>query len=310
MGQVICSCENPKFANLNRPNCVIEQRAIAFPIIVPRYQADGTTRNTLDVSSPTIGQDIKDLLLASVDVESRIYPFSRCENVTFERTDTVYETAASTRKYKIPGVGGVRTMRVENWAKNAVHQILRELKNIGCTDVDVFLVDTAGSLWGIKDDINSNIMRGYAVATETFDAFKEYATDTTVQKIMTSWDFDNEECEENSYAITAGELGYKATTLRGNISGYTESSALTTTTALVEVYTGFGSADERGKVVGLLDANFVLTNNGVPVAATAVEGADGEYTLTFAAQVLNDVIDVQVINAVGYDVEGSTFLAL
>lgn len=308
MGQIICSCENPKFPNLGRPNCVIEQRAIAFPILVPRYKADGITRNTVDVTDPNIGVVIQALLLASVDAESRIYPFPRCENVTFERTDDVYDTAASSTKFLVPFVGGVRTMKAENWAKNAVHAMLREFKKIGCTDVDMYLVDVAGSLWGIKDDINDTLMRGYAVSTETFVAFKEWATDTTVMKLMSSWDFDRTECEENSYAITAGELGYKATTLRANQQAYTDSEALTTLTAEVKVYTGFGTAGVRGKVIGLVDANFVLSVAGVPFAATAVETSDGEYTLTYAIQV--GTVDVAVVNATGFDVTGSDFVAL
>ena len=186
MGQIICSCGNPSMPNLGRPDCVIEMKALAFPIIVPRYKADGTTRNSLDLTSPTLGADIKALIQTSTALLERIYPFPRCENITFERTETVYETAPSTRKYKIAGVGGVRTFKFETWGKDAVHQILRELKKIGCSDVDFYLADVGGSLWGIKDNELDTVMRGYEMATETYDSFKEYATDITTQKAMIS----------------------------------------------------------------------------------------------------------------------------
>lgn len=315
MSTSICSCGNPSFPNLNRPNCVIEMKAIAFPILIPRYKANGD-RNTIDLTSPTLGADIQALIQAATAVLERIYPFPRCENVSFERTETVFETAASTRKYKIDGVGGVRSFMFQLWAKDAVHAILRELKKVGCSDVDFFLATVDGNLWGIKDNVTDTVMRGYEMATETFDAFKEYATDTTTQKIMVSWDLDNDECEENSYAITSEEMiatgGVKSTALKGLISAYTTSTALTTTTARVLVNTGFGSAGDRGDVTGLVDANFSLFNENtqLAVAATAVETADGDYTLTFLAQTLNDVITVNVVNATGYDVTGDEFSAL
>ena len=83
MGQVICSCDNPAFANLGRPNCVIEMKAVAFPIIVPRFKADGT-RNTIDLTSATLGADIKALIQTSTALMERLYPFPRMENITFE----------------------------------------------------------------------------------------------------------------------------------------------------------------------------------------------------------------------------------
>jgi len=310
----ICSCENPSMPNLGRPNCVIEMKALAFPIIVPRYKADGVTRNVINLASPTLGQDIRDLIATSTALLERIYPFPRCENISFERTDTVYETAPSTRKYKIFGVGGVRTFRFETWGKDAVHQILRELKKVGCTDVDFYLVDVAGSLWGIKDNPTDMIMRGYEMATETFDAFKDYATDTTTQKLMISWDLDNRECEENSYAITSEELGYSATSLRGNVSATIQLTELDATHAQFYVTTGFGSAANPDGVVGLQDANFVLTANGNPVAlvGSVVETSDGVYSFEHADGDITagDVVVGSVINASGYDVASGSFVAV
>ena len=313
MGQIICSCGNPSMPNLGRPDCVIEMKALAFPVIVPRYKADGTTRNSLDLTSPTLGADIKALIQTSTALLERIYPFPRCENITFERTETVYETAPSTRKYKIAGVGGVRTFKFETWGKDAVHQILRELKKIGCTDVDFYLADVGGSLWGIKDNELDTVMRGYEMATETYDAFKEYATDTTTQKTMVSWDLNNAECEENSYAITSEELGYSATTLRGNVSGMQIVTPLTNTTLTSEVVDGFGSAGVRDHIVGLVQANFTVENVDVPAGDTVLtvnENPDGTYTITTSAQTVGENYKVTVINASGYDVADGKFVAL
>ena len=314
MSSIICSCGNPTMPNLGRPDCVIEMKALAFPIIVPRYKADGVTRNSIDLTSATLGADIKALILSSTALLSRIYPFPRCENITFERTDTVYETAPSTRKYKINGVGGVRTFKFETWGKDAVHQILRELKKIGCSDVDFYLTDVGGSLWGIKDKETDTIIRGYEMATETYDSFKEYATDTTTQKAMISWDLNNNECEENSYAITSEELGYSANSLRANISGSQVVTPLTNTTLTSEVITGFGTAGARDHIIGLLTANFTVENTDVPagdiIIPTIVENPDGTYTITTSAMTAGEKYKVTVINAAGYDVANGTFTAV
>jgi hypothetical protein len=290
-------------------------KALAFPIIVPRYQADGITRNTLDVTSPTIGADILALIQTATPVLERFYPTPRGENVTNERTDTVYEEAPSGRKVRIDGVGGIRTFMFELWAKDGVHQILRELKKVGCTEIDVYMVDVAGNIWGIKDSPQDTVMRGYTVDTATFDVYKMYATDTTTQKIMMSFDLDRSECEENSYVITADELGYSALTLKGLISGYQTLVELDATHVQSTVTYGFGTASNAGitgAIKGLLPANFTLfnvsTGLAVPVLG-AVETADGVYSIEYDDVLISvgNIVTVSVVNATGYDVVDAQF---
>jgi hypothetical protein len=307
---------------MNRPNCVIEQKALAFPAFFPRFKADGT-RNTINLASATLGADIQALLNAT-DPEERLYPMPRVENATFARTDTVFETAPSTRKYKIDGVGGVRTFNMELWGKDAVNAMLRELKKFGCSEIDMFYVDVAGSLWGIKDEINATTMRGYEVSAETFDAFKDYATDTTTNKIMVSFDLDNDECEENSYAITSDELGYKANSLKGLITGF-----LTLTSAVDGVvdmlaYSAYGSAGNRSDIVGLdtiappVVIGLVNEGPGQPgvmtngAALTPVVGTDGAYTFTYIAGETDpgDVVTATITGATGFEMTASTFTSV
>jgi hypothetical protein len=288
-------------------------RAIAFPIIVPRYKADGTTRNTIDLTSATLGQDIKDLIATSTAIMSRIYPFPRCENITFERTETVFETAPSTRKYKIPNVGGVRSMMFETWGKDAVHNILRELKKIGCSDVDFFLADVSGSLWGILDNQTDTIMRGYEMATETFDAFKEYATDTTTQKLMISWDLDNAECEENSYGINSEVLGYSATSLKPLTPAFITLVELDATNVQFTVTEPDGSFS-GSPVVGLdLTATFAVTSDidGAVTQVSLTPTSDGVYTYNHATAItVGAVVTGTITLATGYDIASGSFIQL
>jgi len=314
MGQTICSCANPSFPVLGRPDCVLEMRAIAFPIIVPRYKADGVTRNTIDLTSATLGADIRALIATSTALMERIYPFPRCENITFERTDDVYDTAPSTRKVLIPNVGGVRTFKFETWGKDAVHNILRELKKIGCTDVDFYLPDVSGSFWGILDNPTDTIMRGYEMATETFVAFKEYATDTTTQKLMISWDMDTNECEENSYGISASTLGYSATTLKPLTPAYIVLSELDATHVQFTVVEPDGSTS-GSPVVGLVtNGTFgVISDTGVVAEIPpVVETSDGVYSFEHldAEITVGDIVTGSITAATGYDIADGAFTAL
>jgi len=315
MSSGICSCASPTFGNMGRPNCVIEMKTMAFPIIVPRYDVNGT-RNTIDSTSPTLGADIQALLLSSLDAQARIYPFPRVENAVWERTDTVYDTAPSTRKYKIDGVGGVYSLSFETWAKDAVFQIMREALKFGCSDFDFYIATTDGNLWGIKDDVDDTTVRGYEVSAETFDSFVAFATDTTVQKGMFSFDLDNAECVENSYAITAAEMintgGVKSTSLAPNQSAYQTSTAVSNTVVSNVVYTGFGSAGDREDVVGLLASDFTVISDTTPagdIVDSLVESPNGTYAITTTAMVASETYRITCTKA-GYDVADTTFVAV
>ena len=310
MATNICSCASPMFPNGGDPRCLIEMATIAFIVIVPTLDDTGAV-NSIDVSSPTVGQDIKDRILATIPVNSRLYPQPRVENATFDRTDTEYETLPSGNKAKT-GAGGVRTFAWSLWKKQSSNMYLRELEKLGCTDVSFFTIDQNGNWWGIKDELTSNLLRGYKMDVETFDAYREYALDNTRQEIMVSFDLDKYECESNSYVITKDELGYDATTLRGNLSGYQTLTALLSTELQSVVFTGNGTANDRDDIEGLVLADFTVynvTTDSAIVASGVVETVPGSYTITIPAQTASDVIRVS-ISASGYDVADSTVAAL
>lgn len=301
MSTPICSCENPSFPSLGRPKCAIEMKAIAFPIIIPRYNAGGQ-RNTIDLTSSSLGLLVKEMISTDTTASDRMYPFPKCENASFERSETLFETAPSGRKVRIDGVGGIRTMKFELWSKDASFEILRQLSKIGCTEIDMFLVDVAGQLWGIKDDVNSNELRGYAVAVESFDSFKSYATDTTTQKAMIQFELEASEVEENSYAILPSELEYKATTLKPLIPLNVKGTALSSSSFEAVVTDGFGSAVSPGYVTALIVSNFVLLDslgNDITLSAPT-ESSPGVYTFTGVAFPGSGRYTIMVKSVTGY----------
>lgn len=311
MSTGICSCASPSFPNGGDPKCLIEMGTIKMMIFVPRYASDGT-ETFIDTSSTTIGQDIKNKILAyGVLPEDRFYPQPHLENATFDRTDTEYETLPSGAKAKT-GAGGVRTIKYNHWKKQGSNAYLRELKKVGCTALSVYFIDDNG-IWGIKDDIQGNKSRGYYMDVETFDAYRQWAVDNTRQKLDVSFDLNKQECEENSFVITNSELGYKATTLRGNLSGFNTPTNPTpsNTTIEVKLSTGNGTAVSLDPITGLTQTAFVVSDetNGTPITVSGSQESDeGTYLLTVPAMTAGNAIGVEV-NAPGYDIPKANTVA-
>ena len=192
MSGISCDCDNPSFGHVGRPNCVITQKALAKPMFSPRDSSNGN-RNFLPANAAgillfnteysqtftTLAECVDYRLAATTPALDRLYPGQPVENATFERTDTVYETAASGTKIKLDGVGGIRTWAMEIWGKDAAFGVARAYKNFGCSDLDVYYIDVSSVNWGIQDVEGDGKIRGYEMDTNTFDTFMSYATDTT-----------------------------------------------------------------------------------------------------------------------------------
>jgi hypothetical protein len=331
MAEITCTCDDPSFGHVGRPNCVITQKALAFPMFSPRNRANGN-RNFLPANAAgialfnaeysqsftTLAECVDYRLSAACPVLDALYPGLRVENATFERTDTAYETAASGRKIKLDGVGGIRTWSFELWGDDAAFGVARAYNVFGCSDLDVYYVDVTGNNWGIQDVEGDGKQRGYEMSTETFDQFMAYATDTTSQKIMMSFDLDAYECEEDAWAITSDEYGKKFTTIEPLIQGISTLDEGASTlvaaaiiTIVVELSTSFGTAGNKDEITGLLTGAFELLDStgATEVAAgawtSATENPDGTYTLVSPAVVAADTYTLGT-TASGYSVPDVT----
>lgn len=306
-----CTCTDPKMPNLGIPRCVVRRKKTAFIGIMSRYQADGT-RNVIDVSSATLGADIVTKSSASTGVLSRIFWFPRMEEITYPRTETKYQTMASDKKFKLDGEGGVRSFMGQLMGDNGVEQVARELQKLGCIEFDFIQVSVDGNIWGTMDDSSVAELRGMAVEKETFDAFLNIAVDGAINNIPVSFDLEDDLDMINAYAITADELGYRATTLRPLIQGTCTAVEASTTTIEATVVNGFGSAVIPGTpITGLLVGNFTVTANGTPVTVTVAENTSGVYTLTFAEADIDPADEVIVaVSATGYDVTSGTYTSV
>lgn len=317
MSALDCVCGTPAGINAGVASCTIEMGAMAFPVFEYKYSADGVTRNGIDVTSATVGSDITTKILASTAVTSRLFPTVRVQNPTVSRTDTNYETTANGDKFKLDGEGGVYSFLFEYFGQDGVFQILREFKKMGCTDVVMYIATTDGNLWGTKDTVTGDTLYGYDLSKETIDAYYQFAVPGAKARTMVSFDIDRDVCFENSYVITSAEMiatgGVKSTAFSPLVTGNQTLTNPSTTTFQDVLFEGFGTANNRNDITGLLVGAFTATDitaglPGTPLTvSTAVESPNGTYLLTLSAPVAPaDIIQFEV-TASGYDVITSSF---
>lgn len=305
MGLKVCVCDGDNSGHMGRPNCVIPQGVLAFPMLESSIgstglenflpvDADGITAFNAQygTSATTLKQCVDYRLSALAPALDGLFPLLKVETVAPTRTDTNYVTAGSGRKVEIGG-GGITTFAMELWHDDAVHAIGRELLKAGCGSLNFIYVSVDGHAWGIKDSDEAVTLRGYNISDGTFKTFMEFATDSTTNMIKISWDIDEFECLENAYVITSNEYEGKWTSIRPLIAGKVSHDAAASTLVAaspiiisIDLYDSFGTAGNRHDITGSLTGDFELLDDvgGVQEAAGAwasvVESPDGTYLLT------------------------------
>lgn len=286
----LCTCESA-FGNTGVTNCELIKKATYTIMFQSKYDKDGNLNfiNTtnLDTVATATG--------ASVHPLSRLYPLPVAENVTMDKTETVYETAPSNRRYEAQD--GVRTNIFQFLGTNSSFRFLGELNKFGCKDLVYYIIDVNGTIWGTSTEDGK--LYGVGVAKSTFDTMLMHATDTTVQKIQLQFDTEYGFDDSSWRGITAESLGYSATELQGLLSLTATVSSISTTGATVRVtYATNNAVTPNVGLTGLIASDFDvqnLTDSAVITVATATESLvnPGTYALTWVAQTSADVCTVE-----------------
>ena len=282
-------------------NCVIQFLTTSNFILMPLTKADGT-KNFIDLSSATLGADILALTSVATAQDERIYPLPYSENVTREKAERLTESAPSGNIYNIQD--GLRSNHMEFWGKNASFRFLSELEKFGCTDLGFFSVDINGTLEGFVDDNEPTKFYPIPVMPNSYYAMYQYATDTTIQKLMLDFNVQRNFDESQIYYLTAADLGYPATYLKGLIPASIAVSNITTTGVTATVSKNGMSALTKKPLTGLILADFTLFDNTGAAAVTitgVTEGADGVYAITYAAVTGANEFTLSA-SATGYDI--------
>ena len=285
-----CNC-NAGLGNTGRPGCVPIQSVTSKLIMVPLNANDGTL-NGIDLSAPL---PTWNSLINEPDASKRWFPLPAFENVELPKAESQFEEANSGRMAFLRE--GKRSFSGELWGEDSTPTLLGKMKAGRCVNFGVYVVDVTGNLIGSK-------VNGYLypipVDNQSWNPTFMFATDSTVQKIMLTFDFDRLFDDSTMYMITATEAGVDFNTLAGLIDvNLTEVLPATPGQVVLNASFDYGTALNpillQG-VTGLTDWDIYDVTNQVAFGnpSAVSESPAGTYTL-LASFVSGDDYTVSVV---------------
>ena len=295
-----CNC-NSGLSNTGRPNCVPLQSVTSKLIMVPLKANDGSL-NYIDLSLPLPTWDD---LINEADASKRWFPLPNFENVELPKADSQFEEANSGRMVFLRQ--GKRSFSGELWAEDSTPTLLGKMQNNRCVDFGVYIVDVNGNLVGSKHDGG---LYPIPVDNPSFNPTFVFATDSTTQKIMVTFDFDRLFDESTMYMITPLEAGINFNDLTGLVDVNFNDMGLSSTSYDAALVLDYGTALNPIQFVGAVAADFELFNSTTSsvVSISVVEAPAATYTFTFVAQTAGDTMILSVVKD-GFDGE-ITFIAV
>lgn len=281
-----CKCD-VGLGNTGTVNCQPIATVARKLIFVPIYKEDGT-KNFIDLDNDTLDSAYLSGKINSVTPEERWFPLPVMENITQERADSIFETAASGRTAFIRE--GVKSFFGEVWKESPT--FLGKLKESRCVKFGAYVVDKDENFIGYCPD-NDGKLYPIAVDNESFDPKLVEATDALVQKVSVAFNWSDDMRDEYLAMITEDDYTFDAINAKGLLDVSATYSAISTTGFTATLSTAYGSKASPVKVKGLLAGDFSLFNVTDSLAVTiisATETADGVYDITYAAQDSTDVL--------------------
>ena len=269
-----CNC-NAGLGNTGRPGCVPIQSVTSKLIMVPLNANDGSL-NGIDLAAPL---PTWNSLVNEADASKRWFPLPAFENVELPKAESQFEEANSGRMAFLRE--GKRSFSGELWGEDSTPTLLGKMKAGRCVNFGVYVVDVTGNLIGSK-------VNGYLypipVDNQSWNPTFMFATDSTVQKIMLTFDFDRLFDDSTMYMITATEANLDFNTLTGLIDVNLAVPSSSTSDVVLEATFDYGTALNpillQG-VTGLTDWSFYdVTAQAAYGNPTGVsESPAGTYTL-------------------------------
>ena len=284
-----CNC-NAGLGNTGRPGCVPIQSVTSKLIMVPLNANDGTL-NGIDLSAPL---PTWNSLVNEPDASKRWFPLPAFENVELPKAESQFEEANSGRMAFLRE--GKRSFSGELWGEDSTPTLLGKMKAGRCVNFGVYVVDVTGNLIGSK-------VNGYLypipVDNQSWNPTFMFATDSTVQKIMLTFDFDRLFDDSTMYMITATEANLDFNTLTGLIDVNLVETSSSTTQVVLDATFDYGTALNPILLQGVTSTSdweiFDVTNQislGSPTGVS--ESPAGTYTLLKSLSV-GDTYTVSVI---------------
>lgn len=272
-----CNC-NAGLGNTGQPSCVPIQSVTSSLIMVPLKDSLGN-KNGIDLSTALpVWED----LVNEADESKRWFPVPEFENVELPKADSQFEEANSGRMAFLRQ--GKRSFSGELWGEDSTPTLLGKLQAGRCVQFGIYIIDVNGNLVGSKEN---GYLYPIPVDEQSWNPVFNFATDSTVQKIVLGFDFQRLFDESTMYMITPEESGVDFNSLSGLIDvNLTEVSQVTLTTLVFTANFDYGTALNPIIFSGALAADFTLlnTDTATPLTIDALtEGPDGTYTIVQTA---------------------------
>lgn len=284
-----CNCDMG-LGNTGRPNCVPIQSVTSKLILVPLFDSLGNP-NRIDISElPNI--DFNGDFVNNSDASQRWFPLPEFENVEMPKADAQFEESNSGRMVFLRQ--GKRSFTGELWADDSSPQLLGKLQNNRCVDFGVYIVDVNGNLIGsqpVETNVNqTKFLYPIPVDNPSWNPTLQFATDSTTQKIVVTFDFDRNFDESTLFMLTSAEAETDFLSLSGLVDVNFINFGSTTSSIVFDAWLTYGTAMNKIKFTGANTGDFTLVNNtaGGSVTITACTEnlpTKGNYTLSC---VLND----------------------
>jgi hypothetical protein len=259
--------------------------------MLPLKANDGTL-NGIDLSAsvPTWST-----LINEADSSKRWFPIGQFENVELPKADSQFEEANSGKMAFLRQ--GKRSFSGELWSEDSTPTLLGKLQLNRCVDFGVYIVDVNGNLIGSK---SNGYLYPIPVDNPSFDPKFQFATDSTVQKLMIAFDVDRLFDESTMYMITPTEAGVNFNDLEGLVDVNITQTGLTASLITVDASFDYGTAYNPLKYKGadspsdwaIYDASNTVVAGGVSAVSESVAG--GTYEIGLATLTTGLVYELRV----------------
>ena len=292
MGNVCC---NSGLQNYGRPQCVTQIDRVVSLAGTPEFDS-ANAYNQIDLAAVFNSTTLTGLV-TNADATKRLVKFPRFYGVSTPIADTVFDESTDGTKSFIRE--GIWSFAGETRDKDAIAGILKKMKALRCSNQSFYLITASNQLVGQLAD--GQYLRPLKVNGGSLDPKMNLRDDSTTNKIMFGFDFDNLVKQENLYVLDGNDLGVDFLNMRQLTDVSIIEEALTSTTIEVDLKTAFVQGlQPNNDVIGLLAAAFKLENltaSTTVTITTVVEDVniDGRYLITFPAQTTTDRMKLSMV---------------
>jgi hypothetical protein len=271
-------------------------------IFVPTFAADGTVNKIANTAVFT--QNAMQALIDQADATKRWYPVGTIEEVSDERAESSFWTAASGRRYKAKK--GTRTYRFE--LANAWGLDMKAFEKFECTEMSFFKVDANKGLVGMNKDTDDGYTYPIRIAKDSMDTIFMPPTPTTPPRIQVSFEIDSREKDSNlrMFEYDTNVMTADPSAAEGLVNVSATYSSITTTSFVVDLYAVHSGVNRKIAITGLLITDFFdvrggthskvynVTDSSAVTISSFAESATvpGRYTIGYTAQTSADVLRV------------------